>query len=143
MPTDMLVITRTALRRYVFRRDDLLEMRSIAAAELRSPTDTQPYIAVELGEWLDPRDRSAQRRRHALIVPLRRRFVALLVDSVETFVDKHALLPLPPLLHTHMREPWAIGVLPIDDDIAVALDARAIARSALSTQSPPALRHPE
>lgn len=66
-----------------------------------------------------------------LIVPLRRRTIALLVDAVDNLVDHAIVQPLPPLLRDRLREPWATGVLLIDEQPVVQLDVRAIARSIL------------
>jgi chemotaxis signal transduction protein len=92
-------------------------------------------MGVELGQLLDPADRSAHVRRRALIVPLRRRYIALLVDYVDSFLERTASVPLPALLHGRLRQPWAVGALQYDDDLIVQIDLRAVARSALLTYS--------
>jgi hypothetical protein len=66
-----------------------------------------------------------------LIVPLRRRYVALLVDYVDTFLERAASVPLPTLLRERLQQPWAVGALVLDDDLIVKLDLRAVARSAM------------
>jgi hypothetical protein len=137
MANDVLLIVRTALRRYAIRRDDLLDVKLVAG-----PADLQagglfdrPCVGIELGPLLDPADQSAQTRRRALIVPLRRRYIALLVDYVDSFLERVVCAPLPPLLHGRLRQPWAIGALTLDDDLIVQIDLRAIARSALLSYS--------
>jgi hypothetical protein len=133
MASDVLLIVRTALCRYAIRRDDVFEIKLIAdPAELHAGRlFNRPCIGVELGPLLDPSDRSALNRRRALIVPLRRRYVALLVDYVETFLEHAATAPLPALLRERLLQPWAIGALALDDDLIVKLDLRAVARSAM------------
>lgn len=133
MADDMLVIVRTAQRRYAVRHSDVFDIRLIAdAAALRAgATFDRPVVGVELGAWLDPADRSAHSRRRALIVPLRRRYVALLVDYVETFLEHTRCAPLPALLGQRLGQPWAIGALALENDLIVALDLRAIARDVL------------
>jgi hypothetical protein len=133
MANDVLLVVRTALRRYAVRHDDLFEVKLIAdPAELRAGgLFNRPCIGVELGPLLDPCDHSLLTRRRALIVPLRRRYVALLVDYVDTFVERAASIPLPTLLRERLQQPWAIGALALDDDLIVKLDLRAVARSAM------------
>src|SRR5437868_10928054 len=105
MASDVLLIVRTALCHYAVRHDDLFEVKLIAdPAELRAGgLFNRPCIGVELGPLLDPSDQSALTRRRALIVPLRRRYVALLVDNIDTFVDRAASIPLPALLRERLQ----------------------------------------
>src|SRR3954466_7868477 len=133
MASDVLLIVRTAHCRYAVRHDDLFEVKLIAApTELRDgKLFNRPCIGVELGPLLDPADQSMLTRRRALIVPLRRRYVALLVDYVDTFLERSAAVPLPALLRERLQQPWAIGALALDDDLIVKIDLRAVARSAM------------
>jgi hypothetical protein len=133
MPNDLLLIVRTALRRYAVSRDDLFDVKLVAdLADLRAGgLFERACIGVELGPLLDPSDRSMQGRRRALIVPLRRRYVALLVDYVDTFLERATSAPLPELLRQRLLQPWAVGALVLDDDLIVRLDLRAVARSAM------------
>jgi len=133
MPSDVLLIVRTALRRYAVHYNDLFEVKLIAdLAELRAGgLYNRSCLGIELGPLLDPSDQSKLIRRRALIVPLRRRYVALLVDYVDTFLERAASVPLPMLLHERLQQPWAIGALALDDDLIVKLDLRAVARSAM------------
>lgn len=137
MTADPLLIIQTACRHYAVRRRDIASMRLIAdPAQLRAPgAFDRPCLDVELGPLLDPADQSTKRRRHALVVSLRRRYVAFLVDTVDTFVDAEAAEPLPLLLSEHLQQPWAIGVLRQSEQLIVLLDILAIARSAV--HSPP------
>ncbi len=129
----MLLIVRTTRHRYVVRREDVATLRAInrRTGNVRETDEDQSVIMVELGTLLDPEDVSEMQRRHALIVPLRRRTIALLVDAVDNLVDHAAVQPLPPLLHQRLHEPWATGVLLMDEHPVVQLDVRAIARSVL------------
>jgi hypothetical protein len=137
MPNDVLLIVRTALRRYAVRRDDLLDIKLVAEpADLRAGgLFDRNCVGVELGPLLDPADQSAKFRRRALIVPLRRRYIALLVDYVDSFLERAVCAPLPALLRARMRQPWAVGALALDDDLIVQIDLRAVARSALVNYS--------
>jgi hypothetical protein len=137
MANNVLLIVRTALRRYAVSRDDLFDVKLVA-----DPSDLdagglfeRACIGVELGPLLDPSDQSMQVRRRALIVPLRRRYVALLVDYVDTFIERAASVPLPELLREQLGQPWAVGALALDDDLIVKLDLRAVARSAMLTHA--------
>jgi len=62
---------------------------------------------------------------------MRRRYVALLVDYIETFLERASSMPLPALLREKLRQPWAVGALLVDDELIVEIDLRAVARSAL------------
>lgn len=133
-----LLIMRTARHRYATLHSDIAEMRLVfdpAALEAEGAFD-RPCMNVELGPLLDPADHSRQRRRHALFIPLRRRYVALLVDSVETFLEQSDASPLPALLHEQLGQPWAIGALCYEDQPVVQIDLRAVARSAMLQLSP-------
>jgi hypothetical protein len=133
MATQPLLIIRTARHRYAIRRDDLFDARlvpELAVLKAGGLFD-QACLGVELGPLLDPADQSAQHRRHALIVTMRRRYVALLVDQVEQFLEAATATPLPTLLRARLQHSWAIGALTFEDDLIIQLDLRAIARSAL------------
>jgi len=129
----MLLIVRTAQHRYIVRREDVATLRAVTrsgSGDGREDADPS-VIAVELGPLIDSSDVSMAQRRHALIIPLRRRNIALLVDAVDTIVEHADVQPLPQLLRERLHEPWATGVLLIDDQPVVQLDVRAIARSIL------------
>ncbi|MEN9935887.1 MAG: hypothetical protein RLZZ387_2466 [Chloroflexota bacterium] len=129
----LLLLVRTPLRRYAVRRDDYTDARLVTCPEDLAAGDGpgRPYIGFELGALLDPADRGGQGRRRALVVPLRRRKIALLVDRVEELLELPAVQPLPSLLHERLSEPWVTGVLLVEGDIVLQLDLRAVARSAL------------
>jgi len=133
MASNVLLIVRTALCRYAVHHDDLSEVKLIAdPAELRaSGLYNRPCLGIELGPLLDPSDQSMLMRRCALIVPLRRRYVALLVDYVDTFLEHAASVPMPALLRERLLQPWAVGALALDDGLIIRLDLRAVARSAM------------
>ncbi len=129
----MLLIIHTTRHRYIVPREDVATLRAFNWRTEREQAENEDRasLAVELGPLLDPVDVSDKQRRHALIVPLRRRTIALLVDAVDNLVDHAIVQPLPPLLRDRLREPWATGVLLIDEQPVVQLDVRAIARSIL------------
>ena len=68
------------------------------------------------------------------MVPLRRRLVALLADNVDSFEERATPAPLPELLGSCLKQPWAIGALVLADEVIVQLDLRAVARSALANR---------
>lgn len=138
MTANLMLIVRTPARRYAVRRDDVFDIRCIPAfAALDDHARFErPIIGVELGALLEATAAPASTRRHALLVPLRRVFVALLVDAVETFLERGACAPLPALIREQLAWPWAIGALPLDDELILQLDLRAIARSVLLNRSP-------
>ena len=136
MPTNLMLIVRTARRRYAVRRDDVIEIKLVPDASAM-PCDErgQPYVGFELGMLLDPTDRSDLTRRRALVVPLRRRKIALLADRVDSFQEQSQTIELPALLSARLSQPWAIGALLLDDEVIVQIDLHAVARSALARGS--------
>src|SRR6266498_1662308 len=122
MAANVLMIVKTAQRRYAIRRDDLLDVKMAQAGGMFQVEDSsdRPYLGFELGPLLDPADRSSLKRRRALIV-----------DYIETFLEQADSSPLPALLRERLIQPWAIGALILEDDLVVQLDLRAVARSAL------------
>jgi hypothetical protein len=137
MAPAMLLIVRTPLRRYVVRRDDVFDIKLIPGPEALADNMLfdRPVVGVELGMLLDPADRGGLTRRRALLVPLLRRYVALLVDNVDAFLEQVQCVPLPPLLSARLGQPWAVGALALEDELLVQLDLRAIARSVLAGRS--------
>src|SRR5262245_33182894 len=124
MASGTLIIIQTALRRYVIDRNDVMSIRLVThVADFLSGAEfDRPCLGVELGPLLDPSDHSTLTRRRALIVPLRRRYIALLVDYIDTLPEQITGVPLPPLLRERLRQPWAIGALVVDTDLIVQLD---------------------
>ena len=137
MATNVIMVVKTPTRRYAVRHDDLIDVRmarSTPTVQVDGPAD-RPYLGFQLGPLLDPADQATLPRCHALIVPLRRRYIALLVDSVETFLQHAEMHPLPELLRKRLDQPWAAGALIYEDDLMIQLDLRAVARSALLSYS--------
>lgn len=132
MPHSTMLLAQTARRRYAIRRDDVLSIELIGEEGPSQHFDARgnAYIGLELGTLIDSSDCSTQRRRRALLVSLRRRIIALLVDHVE-LVETETPVALPPLLAGCMQQPWSVAALMIEDDLIVQLDIRALARSAL------------
>jgi hypothetical protein len=136
MAEALLLIVKTARRRYVVRRDDLTDIKLVVGADaLAGERFDRPVLGAELGPLLDPADHSTLPRRRALIVPLRRRYIALLVDYVEDFLERTQSAPLPALLRERLSQHWAVGALAVENDLIVQLDLRAVARSVLLGQS--------
>ncbi len=135
MPSNVVLIVQTASRRYAVRNDDLLGIRSLTAIDLAgSDKQGHAYFGVELGPFLDPNDLGARARWQALIIPMRRRYVALLIHAVETFLEHPHVEPLPELLRRHLQQPWATGAIVQESELIVQIDLRAVARSALITR---------
>ena len=105
----ILVIVRTALRQYAIRRGDLANMLPVHThADIVALGNAQhPAVPVELGEWFDRADRSAPGRRHALVVPLRRRPIVFLVERIEQALENPQVHPVPAFIAHHLREEWA------------------------------------
>lgn len=130
------VIIRTALRQYAIRRGDVASMLPIhTPAEVVALGSAQyPALSVELGAWFDAADCSPAGRRHALIVPLRRRPIVFLVERIEQALENPHVHPVPSLLANGLREQWALGVITLEDQLAVLVDLRAVARSVVLQQ---------
>lgn len=134
MTNAILLLVWTPHRRYIVQRDDVHDIRLVSypAEPLTTVSESRPWISAELGTLLDPSDQSTNTKWHALIVPLRRREIALFVTQVELLDTAPPIEPLPALLREHLRQPWATGVLNLDNDVIVQLDLRAIARTVLA-----------
>src|SRR5437660_10204929 len=106
MPNDLILIVCTARHRYAVRRADLSEIKLVAnASDMPNDERGRPWVAVELGALLDPDDHSPLTRRRALLVPLRRRRVALLADRIESFQEQSQIVALPTLLGARLSQP--------------------------------------
>lgn len=128
-----IILIRTVRRRYAVRHADTAEIRLVdGPLDLAAGPADQPYVAVELGPLLDRDDVGPLKRPRALVVPLRRRRVALLVDRIEEFVEQPQALPLPALIAGHLRQPWSAGAVLVGGEAVVLLDLRAVARTALA-----------
>lgn len=127
----MVVVVKTAGARYAIRRADVFSMCLVSGDEdLRAlGTPERPALPVELGALLRDGDTSAPGRRHGLVVPLRRRPIVFLVERVDQMIEQAPIRSLPQLITRHLREPWAIGVLEIADELTLLIDLRAVARS--------------
>lgn len=131
----LLLTVHTTLHRYLVRRDQLAELRIVdAGAGIEGPDERgRPLLTQELGPLLDPRDQGSSSRRHALLVPTRRRSIALLVARIEDFETMGAgtIRPLPPWLLRRLARPWLLGVGVRDDTPVLVLDLRQIAQDVL------------
>jgi chemotaxis signal transduction protein len=136
MVSHLTLIVQTAQHRYAVRRDDVLDIKLVNGTADLHADDAQgrAYIGIELGPLLDPSDQSSLTRRRALVVPLRRRLVALLADRVESFHEHARIEALPALLAAQLRQPWATGAFVLDSDLIIQLDLRAVAHTALAAQ---------
>ncbi len=124
----LLLEVYTSTRRYLAPRGHLDYLAQVSA-EAPPATDAggRPLIVRELGPLLDPLDLGSPGRRHALIVTLRRRSVALLVERAEALAAPGAVQPLGPLLERRLARPWLIGAVVIDETPVMVLDLRRIA----------------
>lgn len=137
MQANLLLTIRTALHRYVVHRTQVSQLLIIhSPADLEQVEEQGPaLVSDELGHLLDPRDVLHHSHCHAIVVPLRRRRVALLVERVEDIrMNKETpeeILPLPRLLAATLAHPWYLGVVVRDDTPLLVLDMRQIARHLL------------
>lgn len=129
MADDLLLLIRTARCRYAARRDGLMSIQ-LAGDRPVAVDDPwrRPCAAVELGPLLDPQDVGGRQCRRALVVPLRRRLVALLVEGVDELRGA-VPEPLPEILRRLLQPPWSAGVVDDAGEPIVLLDLRAVAMS--------------
>jgi hypothetical protein len=127
----MLIIVQTALRYYAVRRGDVASMLPLHSdADIVALGSAQhPALPVELGAWFDPTDQLVATRRHALVVPLRRRPIVFQVSRIEQALENPTIQPVPDIITKGLRELWALGVIAYEEHLAVLIDLRAVARS--------------
>ncbi len=89
----------------------------------------QSVICCELGPMLGGSSHTRVGPRHALIVALRRRSVALLIDGVDSLpIEDHSEIQmLAPLLAQRLARPWFLGAVVYRDAPVLLLDLRRIA----------------
>jgi chemotaxis signal transduction protein len=137
---DMFLTIRSNAQRYIVRRDHVRELRLILSeADLEQPDERgKALIYCELDHLLSGHESYNISRRHALIVHLRRRSVALLIDRIEDArptadLEDH-VRPLPTLLARRLARPWFLGVLMRNEIPLLVLDLRQIAQDVLLEQ---------
>lgn len=129
--THMLLTLQTHLHRYVASSDPAFQLRIVPAGAALPAHDAAgcPLVVAELGPLLNHNDSSALARRHALLVPLRRRSALLLFDAVGELASLGAdVVPLPTLLAARLRHAWVRGVCSVGEDLLLVLDLHAIAQ---------------
>lgn len=134
--TSLLLTVQTVLHRYVVCHDQIFELRIVNdVAELEQiDSRGRPMVSRTLGSLLDPSDTLRARRCHALIVQLRRRSVALLVERVENFhtIEMPNLVqPLAPLMAQRLEHTWFLGAMIHNEEPILVLDLPQIALEAL------------
>jgi hypothetical protein len=128
MSAVLLLEIHTATRRYLVPQKHLDHLTLMLAAQAPAPTGrSTALISRELGPLLDPHDLGLPGRRHALMVELRRRTVALLVERAESLATPGTIQPLGALLARRLTWPWVLGAVVIDDLPVLVLDLRRIA----------------
>jgi hypothetical protein len=126
------LLAQTGCHQYLIRRTDLLTIRTVSAGGTLTIDDPQgrPCALAELGPLLDPDDVQVLPRRRALIVSLRRRLVALLIDAIDEIDQPLLITPLPSLISARLSQSLVIGAAVIGADVTVQLDLRAVAMTA-------------
>lgn len=124
----LLLEVRAGGARYFVPRPqvDRLELLLVAAAPGKDERG-MPVVVRELAPLLGGPQPPAAARRQALVVALRRRSVALLVDRVEDLLADGAVQPLAPLLRRRLAAPWVLGAVAAGDSPVLVLDLRRIA----------------
>jgi chemotaxis signal transduction protein len=134
---DLLLLVHTATHTYVARREQIHRLHLVSYELELATTDERgrPIVPSDLGPLLDAEDMGSDGRAHALIVQLRRRSVAFLVERVDDLRIEAPLTellhPLPPLLARRLARPWFMGVLLWHDEPCLVLDLRQIAQDVI------------
>lgn len=137
MYTDLLLMIRTTLHRYIVRRDEVYALRTVESDLALEQTDERgrPLLVCELATLLDSEDLRGHDRCHALMIRLRRWSVALLVHRIEdAYLDSEMvdqMQAMPPLLAQQMAHPWFHGALLREDEPVLVLDVHRIAQDAV------------
>lgn len=140
MDTNLLLKVHTTLHSYIVRRDQVHELRLVlGSADLEGVDERgRQMVNCELGRMLDPADLRGHVRRHALVVHMRRRNVALLaerIDAIRVAAEPEQLVqPLPSLLAQRLDYPWFMGVFIHEELPLLVLDVQQIARHVLLSQ---------
>lgn len=135
------VIVVAGAQRYAVRYDDITLVRSVEMDELETLRDPRgrPLMVRALHAWLYATAEMPVGRCHALIVPLRRRSVALLVERVEemTRFTVTDIQPLPVLVRSALEHGWLSGVVSWEGQPILVLDAVQIARDIITAEIAP------
>lgn len=89
----------------------------------------RPLICRDLATLLGDEASVPAGRRHTVTVSLRRRSVALLVDSIDSLGgdESREIHPLSPLIARRLAQPWFLGAIIYQDEPLLLLDLRRIA----------------
>lgn len=127
---DLLMAVRAGAHSYLVPRTHVDQIRLLDGAALpAADARGRPLVGCALSDLLDPGGPPAARRQHALLVELRRRSVALLVERVEALESAGSLgqQPLAPFLSRSLARPWFLGAAIYAGEPALILDLRRIA----------------
>lgn len=124
----------TRLHTYAVLHTEELQLRLLPVGAGLPSRDqrNRPLVDADLGSLLDAQD-VAQSRRCAIVVPLRRRSVALLCDTVSDLreADPDTLVALPVLFVHRLPHEWIAGVYVPADTPILLLNLRQIALDVL------------
>lgn len=155
MSADVILVVRMGPRSYVVRREQVHELRRMPGGPGGETVDARgkPMVNVALGPLLDPDGPQNGANNHAILVQLRRRSVAFMVDFIDRLDAPEpdevgtpggtAILPLPPLLKRRLARPWFAGVLIGAAGLLLVLDLRQIAQDVVLGQASQEPRQPE
>jgi chemotaxis signal transduction protein len=115
--------------RYAVAQEQVGHLALIDPAAAPAGPRGGPLICRELAALMGEASAVGPGRRHALMVALRRRSVALLVDHIDSLGDagRQAIQPLAPLLASSLARPWFLGAIVCGDEPLLLLDLRRIA----------------
>ncbi|MBC8162630.1 MAG: hypothetical protein H7Z42_15570 [Roseiflexaceae bacterium] len=125
---ELLLIAHTTLRRYAIRHDDVLSIQAVHGSAGADPA----LLLRNLGTLFDPLDSGPSQPHHGLFVPIRRKQVVFLIEQVELLERPPSVQALPLFLQAHLRQPWSLGVMVLDDEPVILLDLRAVARAVMA-----------
>lgn len=124
-----LLLIEAGRRRYAIASAQVSLLGLLDPAEAPADLDGRPLICQDLGIVLGDERPAPAGRRYTLTIALRRRSVALLVDSIDSPAQQAtlAIQPLAPLLARRLTWPWFLGAVVYRDEPLLVLDLRRIA----------------
>lgn len=116
-------------RRYIVAQAQIDHFGLLDPDEPASDTSGRQLICRELSQLLGGESEAAPGRRHAMLITLRRRRVALLVDHIDSLTSREqpAIQALSPLLTRQLIRPWFLGAIVYHNEPILLLDLRRIA----------------